>query len=79
MLAQTQTDPDNVVDFFVQSYLGSMGQHCTGNFLVQCWFRQIKTTLHMVNFLRKDDCVVRPNIATVIFLCNVLSDVFGQH
>ena len=46
---------------------------------MQCWLRQIKTTLHMVIFLRKDDCVVWHNIASVILLCNVLSDVLGQN
>ena len=44
---------------------------------MQRWLRQIKTTLYMVIF--KDDCVVWHNIEPVIFLCNVLSDVFGQH
>ena len=76
MLAQT--DPDKIVDyFFVQSCLWTVGQHYAGKFLVQCWLRQTKTTLYMAIFLRKDDYVVWANIAPVIFLCNVVSDVFG--
>ena len=31
-----------------------------------------------VIFLQKHVCVLKANIAEVIFLCNVASDVFGQ-
>ena len=55
-----------------------MGQHCTCNFLVQCCFREIKTTLHMVIFLRKDDCMIWANIAPINFLCNVVSAIFEE-
>ena len=40
-------DWDNIVHYFpVQSCSWHMGQRCTGNFLVQCWHMQIKTTLY---------------------------------
>ena len=40
-------DWDNIVHYFpVQRCSWDMGQHCTGNFLVQCWHMQIKTTLY---------------------------------
>ena len=71
---------ENNIDYFsVQSCLWTAGQHCTGNFHVQCWLRQIKITLSMVIFLQKDDYVVWANITPVIFLCNFISVVFGQH
>ena len=35
--------------------------------------------VHMVIFQRIDDYVVWAIIVPVIFLCNVVSDVFGQH
>ena len=56
-----------------------MPQHCTGNVLVQCWLKQIKAILYMAIFLQKDDFAVWANIASVVFLCNVVSAVFGQH
>ena len=30
-------------------------------------------------FLQKDACALWPNIVQVLFLCNVVSDVFQQH
>ena len=40
-------DQDNIADYFpVQSCSWTVGQHCTCHFLVQCWHRQIKTTLY---------------------------------
>ena len=40
-------DQDNTADYFpVQCCSWAIGQHYTGNFLVQCWHRQIKTTLY---------------------------------
>ena len=75
-----QISPDKISDYFpVQSCLWTVGQHCTSNFLLQFWLRQIKTTLYMVIFQRKDDYVNWANIAPVIFLCNVVSAAFGQH
>ena len=45
MLAQI--DPDKFIDYFqVQVFLWTVGQHCTGNFLVKCWPSQIKTTFY---------------------------------
>ena len=46
MLAQIV--PDKVLDYFpVQTCLwAAVGQHCTGNFIVQCWPSQIKTTFY---------------------------------
>ena len=71
MLAKTGRD--NIIDLFV-----GCGPKCTSNFLVQCWLRQIKTTLYKVIFQRIDNYVVWANIPLVIFLCNVVSDVSGQ-
>ena len=57
MLAQI--GPDKVGDYFsVQNCLWTVAQHYTGKFLVQYWLRQIKATLHMVIFLRRDGYVV---------------------
>ena len=54
--ASAQVGPDKIVNYFsVKSCLRTVDQHCTGKFVVQFWLRQIKTTLHMVIFLRKDD------------------------
>ena len=50
-----------------KSCLLAMGQHCASNFLVQCWPRQIQTTLQII-FLWKFVCGLRANIAQVIFL-----------
>ena len=55
--ASAQIDLDKIVNYIsVKSYLRTGNQHYTGKFLAQFWPRQIKTTLHMVIFLRKDDC-----------------------
>ena len=76
----TQIDPHKIVDYFsALSSLCTVGQHYTGKFLVQWWLRQIKITLCMVIFMKKDDYVVWSNIAPVIFLCNVVWNIFGQH
>ena len=54
--ASAQIDPDKIVNYSsVKSCLRTVDQHYTGKLLVQFWLRQIKTTLHMVIFLRKDD------------------------
>ena len=45
---------------------GYKGQHCTGDFLVQCWPRKIQTTLQIV-FLRKSVCGMWAKIVQVIF------------
>ena len=43
----THKDQDNIADYFpMQSCSWAVGQHCIGNFLLQCWHRQIKTTLY---------------------------------
>ena len=40
-------DQDNIAYYFpVQSCSWALDQHCTASFLVQCWHRQIKTTLY---------------------------------
>ena len=45
----TQVDPDKSIDYFlVKVFLWTMGQDRTGNFLVQCWPSQIKTTFYML-------------------------------
>ena len=43
-----------------------MGQHCLGNFLVQCWPRQIQKTL-LIIFLSKVVCGMWKNIVQVVF------------
>ena len=44
MLAHT--DQDNIADYFlVQTCSWAVGQHCNGNFLVQCSLRRIWTAL----------------------------------
>ena len=49
-------DPDKIVNYFsVKSCLRTVYQQYAGKCLVQFWLRQIKTTLYMVIFLRKDD------------------------
>ena len=54
--ASAQIDPDKIVNYFsVKSCLRTVDQHYTAKFLVQFRLRQIKTTLHIVIFLRKDD------------------------
>ena len=65
--------------FFCANWFVGCGPKCTSNFVEQCWLSQIKTTLYVVIFERIDDHVVWANIALVIFLCNVVSDIFGQH
>ena len=51
-----QIDPDKIVNYFSgKSCFRTVDQHYTGKFLVQFWPREIKTTLHMVIFLQKDD------------------------
>ena len=47
-----------------------MNEHCTSNFLVQCWARQIQTRLYVI-FLWKFVCKLCAKIAKEIFLCNV--------
>ena len=45
-----------IVNYFsVKSCLRTVDQHYSGRFLVQFWLRQIKTMLHMVICLQKDD------------------------
>ena len=48
----------------------TMDQHYTGNFFVQCWPTQIKTTTQII-FLCKVVHGLWVNIAQIIFLCNV--------
>ena len=64
--------------FWVNLFVG-YGQKCTSNFLVQCWLRQIKITLYMVIFQRIGDYVVWAKNALVVFLCKVVSNIFGQY
>ena len=54
--ASAHIDLDKIVNYFsVKSCLRIVDQHYTRKFLVQFWLRQIKATLHVVIFLRKDD------------------------
>ena len=40
-------DQDNIAGYFpVQSCSWAVGQQCTGNFLVQCWHRQIRHCIY---------------------------------
>ena len=51
-------DQNNTVDYFpVQSCSWDMSQHCTGNFLVQCWYMQVKPTLY--RFFSSENVSVR--------------------
>ena len=39
-------DQDNIAAYFpLQSCFWLVGEHCAGNFLLQCWHRHIRTTL----------------------------------
>ena len=81
----TQIDLDKIVDYFsVQSCLWMVGQHCTGNFLLQCWHRQISYRLAIAigrlaidiiaigNFPAKTCLWNLDQHCTSIFLCNVV-------
>ena len=80
MLAQK--GPGNIADYFsVQSCLWTVGQLCTGIFLMQCWHRQIKTTLYRL-FSCKNMSVCQmylDNIDETIFPCNVVPAWLIQH
>ena len=54
-----------------------MDQHYIGNPLVQCWPRQIQTTMQI--FFVQLVCEVWANIVQVFFLCNVGSGRSRQH
>ena len=71
-----KTDPGNIVDYFPMQSLWTMDQYCIGNFCMQCWPIQINFVL--VIFQQKDDFVLWPNIAQVIFVYIVVSDKFRQ-
>ena len=63
-----QIDQDKIVNYFsLKSCLRTVDQHYTGKFLVQFWLRQIKTTLHMVIFLQKDEYKQKQPFADVCF------------
>ena len=79
MLAQI--DPDKIADFFpVQSCLWAVCQHCKGNVLVQCWLREIETTLYSL-FSCKNMSVhpLGQNFTSIFFVRHVVLDVFKQH
>ena len=72
MLAQI--DPDKIADFFsVQSCLWAVCQHCKGNVLVQCWLREIKTTLYSLFSCKNMSVHLLGQNFTSIFLCAMLS------
>ena len=78
----TQTDSSNTAHcrlFFHGNLVVGCGPKCASNFLVQCWLRSIKTTFYMVIFQKIDEDVVLVNIAPIIFLSNVVSDVLWQN
>ena len=93
MLAQINSD--KIVDsFYVQICLWTVGQHYKGNFIVQCWLRQIKTTLHRLLSSENSCCYYQVKMFLSIyvsicmplgqhcrsnFLYNVAIDVFKQH
>ena len=55
-----------------------MGQYCTGDFLMQCWHKQIRKKLYIV-FQCKFVCGLWVNIAHAVFLCNVGPGRLRQH
>ena len=55
-----------------------MGQYYRANLLVQCWPTKIRIILQIF-FQCKVVHGLWVNIAQVIFLCNAVSDIFGQH
>ena len=78
MLAQI--DPDKIIDYFhVEIYLWTVRQHCTGNVSCAMLTKPDQENILQVLFPRKNDYVLRVNIVQVIFLRNVVSDVFKQH
>ena len=70
MLAQV--DPDKILDIFLWKVVCGLWANIAQ--VIFLW--QIKITLYMVIFLRKDDYVNWANIGPVIYLCNVVSSVF---
>ena len=64
--------------FPYKSCLLAVGQHCTGDFFVQYWPRQIQTTLSII-FMRKFVYGLWTKIVRVIFYCNVDSGRSRQH
>ena len=78
MLAKT--DQDKIVDYFpVQSCLWTVGQHCTGNFLVQYWPKEIKTTLYRLSSCDKMTVRSGPTFhKQFVVPYNVVSNVFKQ-
>ena len=83
------------IDYFsVHGCLWTVDQHCKGNFHVQSWFRQIKTTLyslfscenmsvHLWPTLQKVFTIFGPWLTDVFLeqnnLCNVVLIMLGQH
>ena len=61
-----------------KSCLLAMDQHCTGNFIMQCWPRYIQTKLQII-FLCKVLCQVWAKISKLISSCNVGSGRSRQH
>ena len=84
-------EQDNIADYFpVHSYSWAVGQHCTSNFLAQCWHTQIKTTLHRLFSVKTclralgQHCTSNfqtylDHIDQKIFLCNVVPAWSIQH
>ena len=70
MLAQV--DPDKILDIFLWKVVCGLWANIAQ--VIFSW--QIKITLYMVIFLRKDHYVNWANIGPVIYLCNVVSSVF---
>ena len=49
-------DQDSIADYFpVESCFWAVGQHCTGNFLMQCWHSQIRQ--HCIGYFPAKTCL----------------------
>ena len=71
--------PDKIVDYFlVQSCLWTVGQHYTDKFLVQCCVDTGRSDIRLFSCENMSACFWANIAPQVIFLCNVLSDVFEQ-
>ena len=78
MLFQLERQNICIGYFAKKSCLLTMGQHCTGKVLAQCWPTLIKLILQII-FLSKVALGLWVNISQVIFLCNVGTGRSRQH
>ena len=63
---------------FLINIVSHIGQHCTSNFLVQRWLRQIQTKLYMI-FLCRIVCGLWVNNAPEKILLNLVLMLLGQN